>query len=104
MTDWYCDELLSGRVEVERLFEDEGVIAYWHTRPHYRYHAVVTPKHHVESLIACDAGTLASVLEVVKAVAAQFTQWYGGAHVGTNLGAYQDEPHFHVHVGFGDRA
>ncbi len=103
MSDWYCDELLAGRVEVERLFEDEGVLAYWHTRPAYERHAVVTPKHHVDSLVSCDAGTLASVLEVVKAVAAQFTLWYGGARIITNLGMYQDEPHFHVHVVFGER-
>ena len=102
MSDWYCDEVLSGRTEVERIFEDEGVIAYWHTRPYYQHHAVITPKHHVASLIECYASTLASVFEVVKAVAAQFTLWYGGAHIVTNLGTYQDEPHFHVHVGFGD--
>lgn len=99
MSDWYCDELLSGRTAVEKLFEDEAVIAYWHTRPHYRYHAVVTPKRHVESLLECDAGTLWSVLEVARGLAAQFTAEYGGAHVVMNLGKYQDSKHFHIHVG-----
>ena len=99
MSDWYCEELLSGRTEVERIFEDESVIAYWHTRPHYAHHAVVTTKAHVDSLLEVDAGTLASVFEVVRAVAALFMAEYGGAHVVTNLGEYQDERHFHVHVG-----
>jgi histidine triad (HIT) family protein len=99
MSDWYCDELLSGRVEVERLFEDDEVIAFWHTKPHYLHHAVVTPKHHVASMLDCDHGTLRSVLEVASAVAAQFVAEYGGAHVVTNLGKYQDSKHFHVHVG-----
>lgn len=99
MSDWYCDELLSGRTPVIRVFEDESVVAFWHTRPHYRYHVVVTPRFHVDSLLECDTGTLNSVLEVVRAIAAQFVVEYGGAHVVTNLGAYQDSKHFHVHIG-----
>lgn len=99
MSDWYCDELLSGRTEVERIFEDDSVIAYWHTRPHYTHHAVVTTKAHADSLLDIDAGTLVSVFEVVRAVAALLVSEYGGARVVTNLGNYQEERHFHVHVG-----
>ena len=99
MSDWYCEELLSGRTEVERIFGNEAVIAYWHTRPHYPHHAVVTTKTHVDSLLEIDAGALANVLEVVKAVAALFGADYGGAHVVTNLGRYRDSGHFHVHRG-----
>jgi len=32
-------------------------------------------------------------------VAALFVAAYGGAHVVTNLGRYQDSRHFHVHIG-----
>ena len=64
MSDWYCEELLSGRTAVERIFEDESVIAYWHTSPHYAHHAVVTTKSHVASILDADAGTLASVLRL----------------------------------------
>jgi histidine triad (HIT) family protein len=103
MSDWYCDELLSGRTPVEALLEDDTVIAFWHTKPHYAHHAVVTTKRHIGSILECDAGTLANVFEVVKALAAQFTAEYGGAHIVTNLGHYQDAKHFHVHVG-ADRA
>lgn len=99
MSDWYCEELLSGRTPVERIFEDESVIAFWHTRPHYAHHAVVTTRTHVDSLFEVDAGMLANVFEVVRAVAALFVAQYGGVHVVTNLGEYQEEPHFHVHVG-----
>jgi histidine triad (HIT) family protein len=99
MSDWYCEELLAGRTPVEKLFEDDSVIAYWHTRPHYAHHAVVTPKHHVDSLLTCDASTLQSVLEVARAIASQFVAEYGGAHVVTNLGHYQESKHFHIHIG-----
>ncbi len=73
MSDWYCEELLTGNTPVERVFEDESVIAFWHTRPHYAHHVVVTPRFHVDSLLDCDGGTLTSLFEVVKAIAAQFT-------------------------------
>ena len=99
MSDWYCDELLSGRTQVEKLFEDDSVIAFWHTRPHYAHHAVVTPKYHVDSLLTADPGTLNGLLEVARAVAAQFVLDYGGAHVVTNLGTYLESKHFHVHIG-----
>jgi len=102
MSDWYCDELLSGRAPVEKVFEDEEVVAYWHTRPYYAHHVVVTPRRHVDSLLDCDAGTLASVFEVVRAVAGQLAADYGGAHIVTNLGRYQESKHFHVHVGADD--
>ena len=41
------------------------------------------------ALLDCDAGTLASVFEVVRAVAEQLAAEHGGAHVVTNLGKYQ---------------
>ncbi|MGB4860968.1 MAG: HIT domain-containing protein [Tepidiformaceae bacterium] len=99
MSDWYCQELLTGNTPVERVFEDESVVAYWHTRPHYAHHVVVTPRYHIESLLECDTGTLTSLLEVVKAIGAQFIAEYGGAHVVTNLGEYQDSKHLHFHIG-----
>ena len=99
MRDWYCDKLLTGNVRVERIFEDETAIAFWHTKPRYPHHAVVTPRYHVNSLFDCDAGTLVNLLEVVKAVAAQFTVDYGGAYVITNVGGYLESKHLHFHIG-----
>jgi len=99
VSDWYCEELLSGRAAVDVLFEDDAVVAFWHTRPHYAHHAVVVPKHHVESLLTCDPATLAGLMEVVRAIAAGFVAGYGGAHVVTNLGDYQESKHLHFHVG-----
>ena len=99
MSDWYCDELLSGRTPVEVVFEDDAVVAFWHTRPHYRHHVVVATRHHITSILECDAGMLVNIFEVVRAIAAQFIQDYGGAHIVTNTGRYQDSPHLHIHVG-----
>ena len=49
--DFYCDEVLSGRTEVQKVAETERVLAYHHTRPYWPVHIVVIPKVHVPSLV-----------------------------------------------------
>ncbi len=52
--DFYCDEVLSGRTQVNRVLETESVLAYHHTRPYWPVHVVVIPKRHVASLLALE--------------------------------------------------
>ena len=105
MGDFYCDEALSGRTPIDRVAETEHVLAFRHTRPHWRTHIVVVPKRHIASLTALSAADDALVLEllrVVREVAAVVEADEGGAHVVTNLGTYQDSKHLHFHVYGGD--
>jgi len=100
--DFYCDEVLSGRTSVERVFESEQVLAFMHTRPHYRHHVVVIPKRQVESLLTLrdeDATLLLELLAAVREVAAEVVATEGAAHIVTNLGAYQESKHMHFHIG-----
>lgn len=104
-SDFYCDEVLSGRTEVEKVFETDRVLAYHHTRPFWPVHIVVIPKVHVPSLIDfgdVDEGILGELLEVVRRIAAEVTEEHGAARVLTNLGDYQDSKHLHFHVNHGD--
>ena len=104
-SDFYCDEVLSGRTPV-RVVRDTGrVLAYHHTRPHWPVHIVVIPKLHVPSLT--DLGSageelLPELLEVVREVAAEVEAEHGAARVLTNLGRYQDSKHLHFHVNSGE--
>ncbi len=41
--DFYCDEVLSGRTQVERVLETEQVLAFHHTRPYWPVHIVIIP-------------------------------------------------------------
>ncbi len=105
--DFYCDEVLSGRTPVRVVRETADVLAYHHTRPFWPVHIVVIPKQHVPSLV--DLGeegeaVLASLLTVVREVAAEVTERHGACRVLTNLGVYQDSKHLHFHVNFGDPA
>lgn len=100
-TDFYCDEALSGKTRVEVVEETDSVLAFHHTKPMYPVHIVVVPKLHTPSLVDLGEGgpaLLAEVMEVVRQVAADVTARHGACSVTTNLGAYQESKHLHVHV------
>ena len=104
-SDFYCDEVLSGRTPVDVVRETETVLAYHHTRPFWPVHIVVIPKRHVPSLTDLrDApeGLLEELLGVVQSVAREVEVEHGAARVLTNLGAYQDSKHLHFHVNHGE--
>jgi histidine triad (HIT) family protein len=103
-SDFYCDEVLNGRTEVEKVAETENVLAYYHTNPFYPVHIVVIPKRHISSLLTLeeeDNDLLLELFAVIKNVAAQVTAEHGASRVMTNLGNYQDSKHLHFHVIFG---
>lgn len=101
MDDFYCEEVLSGKTSVERVFETENVLAYHHTRPFWETHIVVIPKTHVDSLLTVENDLLIELLDVAKRVAADMVNEKGAARVLTNLGDYQDSKHLHFHVSYG---
>lgn len=101
--DFYCDEVLSGKTEVEKVFETDTVLAYHHTRPFWETHIVVIPKVHVDNLLTVETELLLELLDVVKTVAALVLREKGAARVLTNLGEYQDSKHLHFHVNSGSK-
>jgi histidine triad (HIT) family protein len=102
--DFYCDEVLSGRTPVDKVFESDTVLAYHHTRPFWPVHIVVIPKVHVGSLLTIDDNKLLlELLDAVKSVAAKVVDEHGAARVLTNLGRYQDSKHLHFHVLSGEQ-
>ncbi len=104
-SDFYCDEVLSGKTSVDVVRETDTVLAYHHTRPFWPVHIVVIPKRHVPSLTDLgDApeGLLGELLGVVQSVAHEVEVEHGAARVLTNLGRYQDSKHLHFHVNSGE--
>ena len=102
--DFYCDEAISGRTKVDVVVETDDVLAFHHTRPFWPVHIVVVPKRHVPSLT--DLGDappelLASLMAVVRQVAADVEAEHGACRVLTNLGRYQDSKHLHFHINTG---
>ncbi|CAG9621049.1 HIT domain-containing protein [Sutcliffiella rhizosphaerae] len=103
--DFYCDEVLSGKTQVNKVFETDNVLAYYHTRPFYPVHIVAIPKIHIPSLIALeesDNELLLELMEVIKKVATMVTEENEACRVITNLGDYQDSKHLHWHIVSGE--
>jgi histidine triad (HIT) family protein len=101
-SDFYCDEVLSGKTAVEKVLETNDVLAFHHTRPFWETHIVVIPKNHVDSLLTiANERLLLEILEVVRRVAYDVVAKTGAARVLTNLGDYQDSKHLHFHVNSG---
>jgi histidine triad (HIT) family protein len=101
MEDFYCEQVLSGKTEVEKVFETENILAFYHTRPFWETHIVVIPKRHVSSLLTlekADDDLFLELFEAIKKVAEKVVEERGAARVLTNLGDYQDSKHLHFHV------
>lgn len=103
--DFYCDNVLTGRIAVDVVMETERVLAFHHTKPHWPVHIVVIPKQHVANLLDLVDGDPDLVLEmmrVVRAVVAQVLEQQGGCRLTTNFGSCQETKHLHWHVYIGE--
>ena len=104
-SDFYCEQVFSGKTSVKKVLETEHVLAYHHTKPHWPVHIVVVPKEHIADLVALqDPALTAELLDVIKKVATKVAAEHGAARVITNLGDYQDSKHLHFHVVVGETA
>ncbi len=101
LSDWYCEEVLPGKLAVERVFEDNRVLAFHHPRPSASPHVVVIPKTHVPSLLApeaLDGELLVSMLTAVQQAVAAVAFDGNGFYVRANAAAPGVTPHMHWHV------
>ncbi|MGH3332886.1 MAG: HIT family protein [Nocardioidaceae bacterium] len=104
--DFYCDVALPNAADLDVVHDGAGVLAFHHTRPFWEVHIVVVPRRHIASLtdpVGADDALVRELLTVVKDVATTVEAEYGAARVLTNVGAYQDSKHLHIHVSSGDR-
>jgi histidine triad (HIT) family protein len=99
--DWYCEDVLSGAIEVSVVYEDELVLAFHHPQPAAEVHVVVVPKEHVESIMdskALDGVLLTSMVAAVQETARSLQLDQHGFHVRTNACAPGVTPHMHWHI------
>lgn len=104
--DFYCDVAIPDTARLSVVHEDELVLTYHHTRPFWEVHIVVVPKRHIASLASVtteDEEDVQALFRAVQSVAKAVEADHGAAGVLTNLGAYQDSKHLHVHIYSGRR-
>lgn len=99
--DWYCEDVLSGNLEVKKVWEDELVMAFHHPHPQAEIHVVVIPKKHVPSLLdpsALDGILLTSMMRAVQVTARELGLDRAGFYVRANAAAPGVTPHMHWHI------
>jgi histidine triad (HIT) family protein len=99
--DWFCEDVLSGKLEVSTVWEDELVLAFHHPKPQSKIHVVVIPKEHVPSILdprAADGRLLSAMVRAVQEVARALGLDHTGFYVRTNAAAPGVTPHMHWHI------
>ena len=102
--DFYCGQILGGRLSVPVYLENDHLFAFHHTNPIWEQHVVLLPKRHIESFLSlgeADNELLLELMAVARQIAADLMARYGGCRVYTNLGDYQSAKHLHWHIGAG---
>ena len=102
--DIYCEQIIPKKIDYEVVAETQHVLAFFHTKPSYETHIVVTPKHHVGDLteVTNPLGA-AEMFQVLNTVIKELKETEGGCRLITNFGKYQDSKHLHFHVVSGDK-
>ncbi|MBL7053563.1 MAG: HIT domain-containing protein [Candidatus Portnoybacteria bacterium] len=98
--DFYCEEALSGKTKINKIFESDDVLAFYHTKPFWEKHIVIIPKKHIKDLISVSDKDMPIILEILKVARdlAKDLNLNNGVKLLTNLGKFQDTPHIHFHL------
>ena len=99
--DWYCEDVLSGALAVDVVWEDERVLAFHHPRPTAEIHLVVIPKAHIPSLLdpaARDPELLSSLITAIQESALALDLDKDGFYVRANAAGPGVTPHMHWHI------
>ncbi len=105
MIDYYCDEIIPGKTEVDIVYETDAILAFHHTKPYFELHIVIIPKKHIDSLSTFDNDPVLSneFLKAISYVTKLVENEYGGCRVSSNVGNYQTTKHLHWYVHYGKR-
>ena|SRR3990167_10702035 len=101
--DFYCDFVLSNKVNVDKIKETERVLAYFHTKPHWETHVVILPKEHISTLSdVADMSLIGEIFEMAKDIIRKMDLDKKNFRVITNGGSFQDSKHLHFHLVSGE--
>ena len=104
--DFYCEEALTGKTPIKKLYESGTVLAFYHTKPSYETHIIIIPRKHIHDLVHTDESDkelLSEILKVAKDLAVKLDIENKGARLITNMGKFQDTPHLHFHLISGEQ-
>lgn len=99
--DWYCQDVLSGKIEIAKVWENDLVLAFRHPQPQSEIHVVVIPKKHISSILdpeATDGALVSSMIQAIQEVARRLGLDKTGFYVRANAASEGVTPHMHWHI------
>ena len=97
----YC-KIIKGEIPSYKIYEDEYTYAFLDIAKDVDGHTLVIPKKHVRSMLECESGEMAHVMDSVQKISRHFVEdcGYGGVNLFncTNECAHQSVFHFHMHI------
>ena len=105
--DFYCDVALQTDADIEKVFESDNVLAFYHTKPFWEKHIVIIPKEHIWDVRTVENTRIyEEILTVARDILRKLPQEEldeKGAQILTNIGKFQDTPHLHFHIAIGKK-
>ena len=94
----FC-KIISGEISVEKIYENDKVLAFLDISPVNPGHTLVIPKAHHENLVDTEDGLLCEIILTVKKLAPIIVKAMGaeGYNLGVNSGAAAGQVVFHTH-------
>ncbi len=97
--DFYCDFVLSNKIEVKKEVETDSVLAFHHTKPNWTFHVVIIPKQHIRRLADLkNTSVVAEIFSVAKEIILKYKLHESNYKIITNGGDFQDSQHLHFHL------
>lgn len=110
--DWYCHGVLDGTLAVQRIYENDDVVAFHAPAGHqlneeYDVHVYVIPKRHITTVLDLrpeDSALVMRLLEAIQTVAAMLELDERGFYIRANvMPPFQHTGHIHIHLLSGER-
>ena len=100
MNDFYCDQVIPGKIKINIVFETKNVLAFHHTKPYWERHIVIIPKKHIDGLSTYIPSPALNTdfFRAIKLVTKMLEDKYGGCRVCSNIGNYQTTKHLHWYL------
>ena len=96
---------MSFALPVDRLYESQDWVAFYHPSPSYPFHVLLVPKRAIPKLTgmtAADASLLTELVQITQLLVIRFNLEDKGYRLIANGGTYQDIPQLHFHLVSGE--
>lgn len=98
MNDFYCENVFSGKINIEKIQETDNVLAFYHTKPCWTTHIVIVPKKHIPSILEADLEIIKEIFELANNIIKEQKLNETNYKIITNGGTFQESKHLHFHL------